>query len=71
MVFDFMRNPVRALPGPGPLVLLLRDQVSLIGMLTALPGVFISGQVIFFSVVLCAGTMGMRSKVTALSRYLL
>lgn len=52
-------------------MLLLAEDVSLIGMLQCLPGAFMSGQVIFFSVALGAGPMGVGSKVTVLSRYLL
>jgi hypothetical protein len=53
------------------LMLLLRLQVSLIGVLKVLPGAFMSGKVIFLSVVLGAGTVGVGGKVTVLSRYLL
>jgi hypothetical protein len=67
----FVGNSVGALPGPRPLALCLCDQVCLIGVLTALPGAFISGQVIFFAVMFGAGTMGMRGNVTAFGRYLL
>lgn len=52
-------------------MLLLAEDVSLIGMLQCLPGAFMSGQVIFFSVALGAGPMGVSSKITVLSRYLL
>jgi len=55
----------------GLLVLLLRVQVSLVGVLKVLPGAFVSGQVIFFSVVLGATAMGVGGKVTVLSSYLL
>ena len=57
--------------GPGLLVLLLREQIHLIGVLQCLSGAFMSGQVIFFSVVLGAGTMGVGSKVMVLRSYLL
>jgi hypothetical protein len=50
---------------------LLREQVSLIGVLKYLSGVFMSGQVIFFSVVLGADAMCVGSKVSVLSSYLL
>ena len=40
-------------------------------MLEGLSGAFVSGQMIFFSVVLGAGTMRVGSKVTVLSGYLL
>jgi hypothetical protein len=49
--------------GPGLLMLLLREQVSLVGMLQRLSGTFMSGQVIFFSVVLGAGPMCVASGV--------
>jgi hypothetical protein len=52
-------------------MLFLRDPVSLIGVLKFLSGTFMSGQVIFFSVVLGAGPMGVGSEVTVLSSYLL
>jgi hypothetical protein len=57
--------------GPGLLMLLLCVQVSLIGVLKGLSGAFMSGQVIFLSVVLGARTMGMGSQVMVLSRNLL
>ena len=50
---------------------LLCLQVSLIGVLQRLSGAFMSGQVIFFSVVLSAATMGMGSQVMVLGSYLL
>ena len=56
---------------PGSLMLLLAEDVSLIGMFQCLSGAFMSGQVIFFSVALGAGLMGVGSKLTVLSRYLL
>lgn len=57
--------------GPGLLMLVLCVQVSLIGVLKDLSGRFMSSQMIFFSMLLGAGTMGMGSKVTVLSSYLL
>ena len=60
-----------AVPGPGLLVLRLREQVSLIGVLKYLSGSFMSGQVIFFPMVLGAGPMGVSSKIMVLSSYLL
>ena len=57
--------------GPGLLMLLLCVQVSLIGVLKGLSGAFMSGQVIFLSVVLGARTMGVGSQVMVLSRNLL
>jgi hypothetical protein len=56
---------------PGFLMRLLREQVSLIGVLECLSGAFMSGQVIFFSVALGPGPMCVGSKVTVLSSYLL
>lgn len=56
---------------PAPLMLLLAEDVSVIGVLQCLSGAFVSGQVIFLPVVLGAGLMGVGSKVTMLSRYLL
>jgi hypothetical protein len=52
-------------------MVLLREQVSLIGVLKCSSGAFVSGQVIFFSVVLGAGPMRVGSKVPVLSSYLL
>lgn len=63
--------------GPGPLMPLLSVLVSLIGLLSligvlkALSGAFMSGEVIFFSVVLGTGTMGVGSEVMVLRRDLL
>jgi hypothetical protein len=50
---------------------LLREQVSLIGVLECLPGAFMSSQVIFFSVALGPGPMCVGSRVPVLSSYLL
>ena len=66
-----MSTGTDAMPRPVILVFFLRMQVSLVGVLQTLSGAFMSGQVIFFSVVLGAGTMGVDGKVTVLSRYLL
>jgi hypothetical protein len=52
-------------------MLLLREQVSRIGVLQCLSGAFVPGQVIFFSVVLGTGPMCVDGEVTVLSRYLL
>ena len=57
--------------GAGLLMLLLCVQVRLIGVLKVLPGTFMSGQVILFSVVLGAGAVGVSSKVTVFRSYLL
>jgi hypothetical protein len=46
-------------------------QVSLVGMFLSLPGAFMSAQVVFFSVLLGASTMGMSAKVAAFVGYLL
>jgi hypothetical protein len=67
----FMSDSAGDVLGPGLLVLALREQVSLIGVLKRLPGMFMSGQVIFFSVALGAGPMDMGSKVMILSGDLL
>jgi len=71
LLADFVRDAFGALPGSWPLMLPLCEEVSLVGVLTALSGAFISGQVIFLAMMLGAGIMGVSSKVTALSRYLL
>jgi hypothetical protein len=52
-------------------MLLLCLHESLIGVLQGLSGVLVSGQVIFFSVVLRAATMGVGGKVMVLGGYLL
>ena len=57
--------------GPGRLMLLLRVQVSLIGVLKDLSGAFMSGRAIFFSVVLGAGAVRVGRKLMVLSSYLL
>ena len=67
----FVSDSVGAVRGPGLLMLLLREQVSLIGVLKPLSGAFMSGQVIFLSVVLGTRPMGVGSKVMVLSSYLL
>jgi hypothetical protein len=53
------------------LVLILCVQVRLIGVLEGLSGALMSGQVIFFSVMLGAATMGVGGKVLVFSSYLL
>jgi hypothetical protein len=50
---------------------LLRLQVSLIGVLQRMSGTFMSGQVIFFSVMLSAATMGVGSQVMVFGSNLL
>jgi hypothetical protein len=52
-------------------VMLLIVQVSLNGVLEEPSGAFMSSQMIFLSVALGAGTMGVSGKVTVLSSYLL
>ena len=59
---------VAAMLGP---VLIFGMHVSLVEVLLGLSGAFMSGQVIFFSVVLGACTMGMGSEVTVFEGYLL
>ena len=71
LLFGFMSNQAGAMFGPGSLVLLLCLQISLVGVLKGLSGAFMSSQVIFFSVVLGAATMGMGGKVMVLGSYLL
>jgi hypothetical protein len=71
LLFGFAGDRVGAMLGAGLLMLLLCVQVSLIGVLKVLSGAFMSGQVIFFSVVFGAGTMGVGSKVTVFGSYLL
>ena len=71
LICCFVGAPFGTGHGAGLLMLLLREQVSLIGVLEFLPGAFMPGQVIFFSVVLGTGPMRVSSKVTVLSRYLL
>lgn len=66
-----MGNSVGALPGSRPLVLCLSDQVGLVGVLAALPGAFISAQMVFFAVMLGTGAMGVRGQVATLSCNLL
>ena len=56
---------------PGLPRLLLCEQVGVVGVLKAVSGAFMSSQVVFFSVVLAAGTVRVGSKVTVLSGYLL
>jgi|ERR1035437_1441675 hypothetical protein len=69
LLFGFVNGSVGAMPVL--LMLLLCLQVSLVGVLKALSGAFMSSQVIFFSVVFGAGTMGVGSKVMVLKSYLL
>ena len=55
----------------GSLMLVLCVQVSLVGVLKILSGAFVSGQVIFFSVMLGAAAMGMGGKIVVLGSNLL
>ena len=71
LFFGLVSDYVGAVLGPCFLMLLLCVQVSLIGMLMGLSGAFMSGQVIFLSMVLGGGTMGVGGKVMVLSGYLL
>ena len=56
---------------PSSLMLVLCVQVSLVGVLKGLSGAFMPRQVILFSVVLGAGTMGMGGAALLLSGDLL
>jgi hypothetical protein len=67
----FVSGDVDTMPVRGPLMLLLCLQVRFIGVLEGLSGALMSGQMIFFSVVLGAGTMGVGSEVMVLRRDLL
>ncbi|MGA3024096.1 MAG: hypothetical protein ABSF98_04950 [Bryobacteraceae bacterium] len=71
LLFDFAGESAGAMFGPVPQVLFCRVQMSLVGVLKRLSRAFVSGQVIFFSVVLSAGSMGVGGKVMVLSSYLL
>jgi hypothetical protein len=53
------------------LVFFLCVQVSLVGVLQALSGALMSRHVIFFSMLLGTGAMGVGGKVTVFSSYLL
>ena len=67
----FVGDSAGAVLGPSLRMLLLWVLVSLIGVLKGLSGALMSGQVVFFSVVLGAGTMGVGSKVLVLGSDLL
>jgi hypothetical protein len=69
--FEFVSDSIGALSGPRPLMLLLCHQVSLIAVLAALSGAFISGEVIFCAVMFGAGAVGMGGNVPAFGCYLL
>jgi hypothetical protein len=70
-LFDLVSDYLGGVLDPGHLVLLLCEQVSLIGVLQSLPGAFVTRHVSFFSVALGAAAMGVGGKVTVLGRYLL
>jgi hypothetical protein len=57
--------------GPGLLMRLLPEQVSLIRVLEYLSGAFMSGHMIFFSVIFGAGSMSVGCNATTFSSYLL
>ncbi len=59
------------MPGLSSLMLLLAVQVSLIRVLQRLSGTFVSGQVIFLSVVLGAAPMGVSGQIPMFGGYLL
>jgi len=71
LFFGLVSDHAGVMPGSAILMLLLCVQVRLVGVFQDLSGAFMSGQMIFFSVVLGAGTMGMGSQVMVLSSYLL
>ena len=71
LLFGFVSDSVGAMLGTGLPMLLLCVQVSLIGVLKDLSGAFMSGQVIFFSVMFGTSAMGVGSKVAALGSDLL
>ncbi len=68
---DFVSESAGSMFGRVPVVLFLRLQVRLVGVLEILAGAFVPGQMIFFPMVLGSGGMGVGGKVTVLSGYLL
>jgi hypothetical protein len=58
-------------PGPVRFVFFLCVKVTLVGVFKVLSGAFVSGRVIFFSMVLGSGTVSVGSKVSVLGGYLL
>jgi len=66
LLFGFVSGYGGAMLGPGHFMLFLPVQVSRIGVLEGVPGALMPGQVIFFSVMLGGGAMGVRSKVALL-----
>jgi hypothetical protein len=71
VLVGFVDEAGGAMPGAGLPVPLLCEQVGVVGVLEAVPGGFMPGQVILFSVVLGAGAVGVSSKVTVFRSYLL
>ena len=68
---DFVSESAGAMFGRVPLMLFLRLQVSLVGVLEILAGAFVSGEMVFFPMVLGSGAMGVGGKVTVFSGDLL
>jgi len=68
---DFVGESAGTMFGRVPLMLFLRLQVSLVGVLEILAGAFVSGEMVFFPMVLGSGAMGVGGEVTVLSGYLL
>ena len=71
LLFGFVGDWLGSMLRAGFPMLLLRVQVSLIGVLEGLSGAFMSRKVIFFSVMLRTATMGMGGQVMVLGSYLL
>lgn len=71
LLFGFKMVFVVAVPAPRLLMLRLCEQVGRIGVLQGLSGVFMSREVNFFSVALCASPMGVGGQVPVFSSYLL
>jgi len=65
MVLGFVRYSIGALTCSRPLMRALCCKICGIVVLTTLPGILISSQVIFFTLVLGAGSMGVRGNVPA------
>jgi hypothetical protein len=57
--------------GPGVLMLVLYVEVSFIRVFKGQSGVLVSGEVIFLTMMFCAGAMGVSGKVMMLSSYAL
>jgi hypothetical protein len=71
LLFGLGRGGLCDTLGAGVRMLVFRVQVGLIRMLKSLSGAFVPGQVIFFTVMLGAGTVGVGGKVAVLGCYLL